>query len=271
MIQKKLLVSQSVIRDRSVDALQEGQQIVMCSAAPDSHIIVNLHVNTGFFRRKPVLSATFKNYCITTVSFQYGPTTAYGTVLGGDPDEVEGDTNTPVTVYIEGLTSGEPVHFRVVGETVLPPAGAAENSTRETRIFYGEDMTFTPGTTPATVAKKTATGVTAGKATLNGTVNANSDSTTVTIQYGRDTGYGSTVTASPSPVTGTADTSVSGLLTALMPNTTYHYRVVGVKMGGGGLRIGHDIYDGPGGCAHGHDQCRYGQDGHRRDAERHVM
>jgi len=61
VIQKKLLVSQSVIRDRSVDALQEGQQIVMCSAAPDSHIIVNLHVNTGFFRRKPILSATFKD------------------------------------------------------------------------------------------------------------------------------------------------------------------------------------------------------------------
>ena len=71
VIQKKLLVSQSAIRDRSVDALQEGQQIAWYSAAPYSHVIVKSSLNTGFFRRKPILSATFKYRGNLHINLQY--------------------------------------------------------------------------------------------------------------------------------------------------------------------------------------------------------
>ena len=73
-------------------------------------------------------------------------------------------------------------------------------------------------TQPAT--NKSATG-----ATLNGTVNANGLSTTVTFEYGTTTSYGSTVTASQSPVTGNTITNVSADISGLTPDTTYHFRV----------------------------------------------
>ena len=63
------------------------------------------------------------------------------------------------------------------------------------------------------------------QATLNGTVNANGLSTTVTFEYGTTTSYGSTVTANQSPVTGNSITNVSADISGLTPCTTYHFRV----------------------------------------------
>ncbi len=85
---------------------------------------------------------------------------------------------------------------------------------------------------PPTVTTDAATAVSTQSATLNGTVNANSDSTTVTFEYGPDTNYGTIVTADPSPVGGSSDTAVSKAITGLAPNATYHYRVVGTNSGG---------------------------------------
>ena len=83
-----------------------------------------------------------------------------------------------------------------------------------------------------TVTTQAASAITTGGATLNGTVNANNDSTTVTFDYGTTYSYGSIVTAGQSPVTGTTDTPVSKAITGLASNTTYHYRVVGVNTEG---------------------------------------
>ena len=69
-------------------------------------------------------------------------------------------------------------------------------------------------------------------ATLNGTVNANGSSTTVTFEYGTDTAYGTTVTADQSPVTGSIDTAVSSAITSLAPGTVYHFRVVAQNSNG---------------------------------------
>ena len=62
-------------------------------------------------------------------------------------------------------------------------------------------------------------------ATLNATVQASGISSTVTFEYGLTTAYGTTVTATPSPVTGTSATAVSAALTGLTPNASYHFRV----------------------------------------------
>jgi alpha-tubulin suppressor-like RCC1 family protein len=69
-------------------------------------------------------------------------------------------------------------------------------------------------------------------ATLNGSVNANNGSATVTFQYGLTTSYGSSATATQSPVSGTANTPVSAAISGLTPNTPYHFRVVAVNTGG---------------------------------------
>ncbi len=78
---------------------------------------------------------------------------------------------------------------------------------------------------PPTATSLAATNVQITTATLNGTVNANGLSTTVTYEWGLTTAYGSNATATQSPVTGTTDVAVSANLTGLQGNTTYHYRI----------------------------------------------
>lgn len=80
---------------------------------------------------------------------------------------------------------------------------------------------------PPTVITGSATPVAATTATLNGTVNANGNSTDVTFDYGLTASYGTTVPGVPSPVAGNTFTPVSAGLTGLVPGNTYHYRVTG--------------------------------------------
>jgi hypothetical protein len=89
-----------------------------------------------------------------------------------------------------------------------------------------------PGVT--TVA---ATAVTATGATLNGTVNGQSYSTTASFDYGTTAGYGTSVAPPQSLAAGTTQKTVSSTLSGLQPGTTYHFRVnavssVGTSYGG---------------------------------------
>ena len=77
-----------------------------------------------------------------------------------------------------------------------------------------------------------ATSIASGSATLNGTVNANGNFTTVTFEYGTSISYGSTITATQSPLTGTTAQSVSAGLTGLTPGTTYHVRAYATNSAG---------------------------------------
>ena len=96
--------------------------------------------------------------------------------------------NTAVSKSVAGLTPNTTYHYRVAGQNA---AGTTN----------GSDMTFTTSAAPPAVTTNAASGVAATGATLNGTVNANNNSTTVTFEYGLTTGYGTTVTADQSPVT----------------------------------------------------------------------
>ena len=155
----------------------------------------------------------------TTVSFEYGLTVAYGTTVPGIPSPVTGNIPTPVSATITGLTINTTYHYRVKGV----------NSVGTTN---GTDMTFTTFATPPTVTTNAASGITTNSATLNGSVNANSYSTTVSFDWGLTIAYGSNIAATPSPVTGNTPTAVSANLTGLVNNTTYHYRCIGVNLGG---------------------------------------
>jgi phosphodiesterase/alkaline phosphatase D-like protein len=150
----------------------------------------------------------------TTVTFEYGTTTAYGKTATADQSPITGTTDTGVTSTIGGLIASTTYHYRVV----------AQNAFGTTN---GADMTFLTAGNAPNATTDAATSISSSSATLNGTVNANSDSTTVTFEYGTTTAYGTTATASPSPVTGNTDTAVSYALTGLTDNVTYHYRVVG--------------------------------------------
>jgi len=162
----------------------------------------------------------------TTVTFEYGFDTSYGQTVTADQSPVTGNTNTLVSRTLGTLIPNTTYHYRVVGSSAVG-------------TVYGADMTFTTGALAPTVTTNPATGIGSTGATLNGTVNANNDSTTVTFEYGTTVAYGTTVTADQSPVTGNSNTLVSKGITGLAANTTYHYRVVGQN--GAGTTNGADM------------------------------
>ena len=70
------------------------------------------------------------NYLSTVVTFEYGTTTAYGNSLTSTESPVTGNTGTPVSVDLTGLTAGTIYHFRI-------------KAVNELGTTYGEDETFT--------------------------------------------------------------------------------------------------------------------------------
>jgi M6 family metalloprotease-like protein len=112
--------------------------------------------------------------------------------------------------------------------TAKPITNIVENTTTKTITF---DFMGGGSVTPAAPSATTiaASGVSTTVATLNGQVNANNASTTVTFEYGLTTSYGSTVNGTPNTVTGATATGISAALTGLTANTTYNYRVVAVN------------------------------------------
>ncbi len=158
------------------------------------------------------------NNLSTTVTFEYGPTTSYGQTVTADQSPVTGSTNTNVSAVLTGLTAGTTYHFRV----------KAVNAVGTTN---GSDLSFTTPGLPPTATTLDATNKTTTGSTVNGAVNANNLSTTVTFEYGTTTGYGQTATASQSPVAGNTNTNVSAALTGLTAGV-YHFRVKAVSSAG---------------------------------------
>jgi phosphodiesterase/alkaline phosphatase D-like protein len=156
------------------------------------------------------------NYLSTTVTFEYGLTTTYGTSVAAAQSPITGSSSTSVSVNLTGLNSGATYHFRV----------KAVNSIGTT---YGDDKAFTTRGQAPSATTLAATNVLTTSVTFNGQVNANELSTTVTFEYGLTTSYGSSVTATPGTVTGTTNTSVSANLTGINPGATYHFRVKAVN------------------------------------------
>lgn len=97
---------------------------------------------------------------------------------------------------------------------------------------YGNELSFSTLCTPPTAVATDASGIGSSTATLNGSVNANGFSTTVTFEYGTNTGYGTSVAATPSAVAGSGINAVSAAISGLASNTTYHFRVKAVNCGG---------------------------------------
>jgi hypothetical protein len=86
----------------------------------------------------------------TTVTFEYGSTTSYGSIATACQILATGDSITYVSVNISGLTPCMPYHFRV----------RAENSLWTN--FLSSDLTFIPGHIPTvttSLSGKTATAV----------------------------------------------------------------------------------------------------------------
>jgi hypothetical protein len=169
-------------------------------------------------------SATLNGYInpsgsSTTAYFEYGTTTGYGsqtapTIYGLAPQSV--------TFSLPGLASNTVYHYRLV----------ASNSAG---TVSGDDVFFTTSGQPPTAQTQGPTSVLANSVTLNGSVSPNGSTTTTYFEYGTTMAYGSQTTA----VEVNASQAMSFNQTGLIPNTTYHYRIVAVN--GAGTTSGNDV------------------------------
>ena len=158
------------------------------------------------------------NGLATTYYFEYGTTTNYGLTTGLKSAGSEWSAIS-VNSFVSGISPSTTYHFRLT----------ATNSLGTT---YGNDQSFTTSTATPIATTNSATSVTANSATLNGAVNPNGASTTTIFEYGTTTGYGSTVTATQSPLTGSSSQSVSANLTSLTQGVAYHFRVKATNSAG---------------------------------------
>ena len=101
---------------------------------------------------------------------------------------------------------------------------------------FGADQTFTTLPLPPTVLTGLASSITQTTVTLNGSVNPNGASTTAWLEWGTTSAYGNQ-TPPRSLGSGTTSVSLSESLTNLLPNTSYHFRVVAQNSGGTSLGV----------------------------------
>ena len=99
-------------------------------------------------------------------------------------------------------------------------------------LIIGLSLTPALAQSAPTVTTDAASAVNGKGAILNGAVNANGYITIVTFEYGVTTAYGTKVTAYQSPVIGSISTAVSTKISDLLPNVTYHFRVVATNANG---------------------------------------
>ncbi|MEW6185016.1 MAG: DUF1566 domain-containing protein [Thermodesulfobacteriota bacterium] len=102
------------------------------------------------------------------------------------------------------------------------------------RLYYVWPVTTYVGPGPPSAVTNAAGNVAIRSAKLNGTVNPNSISTNYYFEWGTNASYGK-ATGSQSAGSGTGNVSVSANLTSLIPNTTYHFRLVAVNSSGTSL------------------------------------
>ena len=155
----------------------------------------------------------------TTVYYEYGTTTSYGTKTPVKSAGTGTGTKS-VPAAVTGLTGGATYHFRLV-------------ATNATGTTTGLDQTFTTSGRPVSHTGA-ATGVTGTSATLTGTVDPAGHATSWHFEYGGTTGYGAK-TSTQNAGSSVGARAVSLPIAGLMPGLTYHVRLVATSSAGTGL------------------------------------
>ncbi|MGJ8641836.1 MAG: leucine-rich repeat protein [Luteolibacter sp.] len=157
-----------------------------------------------------VLQGTVDPNGSTTVFFEYGPTTAYGNSTsnqffsGNDPQQFQAS--------LSGLVGGATVHYRAVaisGGVIILGADRSA-STLPPQIIVA---TGNPVVTDTTTA------------TLVGAVNTRGQEVVVNFEYGTTIAYGNTTPPRTIPA-GSGVQDILEEVTGLIPNATYHVRLV---------------------------------------------
>jgi len=170
--------------------------------------------------------------------------TATSAVCGGD---IISNGGAPITSngvcwstsFNPSITDSKTVDSVRVAQFVSNITGLTTETTYHVRAYttnlagtaYGNDMTFSTLALEQRPECSTlpASNISATRATLNGTVNSNNLSTTVTFEFSTLTTYEQTITCNQSPLNGNNITNVSTEITGLTPATTYLFRIKAVN------------------------------------------
>ncbi len=151
------------------------------------------------------------NGLATTYRFEYGPTTAYGSVTATQ-SLAAGYRTGAVAAALAGLLPGRTYHYRVA-------------ATNASGTKYGDDATLATTALPPDVTTGAASGLGTHTATVALQVNPNGDATSFRIEYGPTTAYQQQAVGT-GVGSGTGVVTAMQSLTGLAPGTLYHYRVV---------------------------------------------
>jgi phosphodiesterase/alkaline phosphatase D-like protein len=182
---------------------------------------------SGVVARRATLNASVNpNGAPTTVYFQWGATTNYGSVTASNTLAANLNTTQPVALGISGLLPGTTNHFQVV-------AGNSAGTS------YGSDLTVVTPVLPPLATTTAASGLSATSATLNALIDPEGGPTTVYFEWGATTNYGN-LTASNFLTTNLETTQpVAAGISGLLPGTTNHFQAVAVN--GAGSNYGGDL------------------------------
>ena len=161
------------------------------------------------------------NNLSTIATFEYGKDTDYGYSINSFPSVITGNASTAIFADINGLLADTLYHYRA---TAVNSSGNA----------YTEDATFTTSVNisipSATILAVTA--ISSTSAILNGMIKANNSETSVTFNYGTTTNYGNNITATPNSINGDENVNVSAIVSGLLANTLYHYKITATNASG---------------------------------------
>jgi len=194
------------------------------TTAPEPPEAVTGSVTSLDFTDATLDGVVFPNGFTTSVFFNYGLTTAYGSTT---PVQTIPAGNGVVNIFanLTGLIPDATYHFQIVASS----SGSSFPST-------GTDSTFVAKPLAPTVTTGGAFSLTTTSAQVIGTVQANGADTQAFFDFGTDgVTFPTSVAATPALITGHATTTVSANLTNLEQGVTYYYRLRGENAGGEGL------------------------------------
>jgi hypothetical protein len=158
---------------------------------------------------------------VESCSFQYGSSVSYGLVAPcAQTTPLTGNSLLPVSGGVSGLALNHVYHYRL-------------SVTDEHGTINGADQTFTILVLPTVEHQTPSTSdITRDSVRLTGTVNPKQGETRYRFEYGTTESYGNS-TISQHGGDGTEnDIIVSQQVADLIPNTTYHYRLVAENVAG---------------------------------------
>ena len=207
---------------------------------------ITLNYIGEIWRNQPVSnSLVFSFYIDTAGTNAFSPTNGSATFVSSM--DVNFNTNAAGLLILDGTQSSNQISLAVTNLAVgdwptnaalwlvwqqMNGAGGAQGIAIDKLNFFA---TTAPVAAPAAVTQP-ASGITAGSAMLNATINPNGTATTYWFQYGTNTSYGS-VTPTNALSSGTSVVPVTNPVGGLLQGTVYHYQLaannsLGTSVGG---------------------------------------